>query len=228
MIVVDAKGELLFSSQRMGRYFEPPTGRSSVNVFAMARDGLAIPLRTALGKALARRTRVVEPGVPIRRRGHTETVDLVVMPLADDFVGSALVAFVERTEPKGTKRAGAARSSASTQAELRRTKEQLENVTREMSESHDLLRGMNEDLQSTNEELQSANEELTTSKEEMQSMNEELLSLNAELQSTNERLITTNDDMRNLLNSSQIPTLFLDNELCASSGTPRPRPGSRA
>jgi PAS domain-containing protein len=70
-----------------------------------------------------------------------------------------------------------------------------------------------EELQSTNEELKSTNEELVTSREETQSMNEELLSLNAELHGKNEALVGINDDMRNLLNSSQIPTLFLDNQL---------------
>jgi transcriptional regulator with PAS, ATPase and Fis domain len=91
-------------------------------------------------------------------------------------------------------------------SEMRRSEDALKTV-------NEVLQSTNEELQSTNEELQSTNEELTTSKEEMQSMNEELLSLNGELQTTNEQLATTNDDMRNLLNSSKIPTLFLDNEL---------------
>jgi two-component system CheB/CheR fusion protein len=215
VIVVDAKGELLFASQRMGRYFEPPVGRSSVNVFAMAKDGLALPLRAAIGKALARRSKVIEQGVSVRNRTHDERVDVTVWPLDDDFAGSALVAFVESAAVGKAVRASrkSARGADPLSVELNRTKAQLAALMREMSASHDLLRSANEDLQSANEELQSANEELTTSKEEMQSMNEELLSLNGELQSTNEQLVTTNDDMRNLLNSSQIPTLFLDREL---------------
>ncbi|MCA9695388.1 MAG: PAS domain-containing protein, partial [Myxococcales bacterium] len=67
--------------------------------------------------------------------------------------------------------------------------------------------------QSTNEELQSANEELETSKEEMQSLNEELQTVNAELQSKVEELSRANDDMKNLLNSTDIATLFLDSDL---------------
>lgn len=211
VIVVDAKGELLFASQRMGRYFEPPSGRSSVNVFAMAKGGIALPLRAAIGKAIARRIKVVEQDIHLHKSGE-QRVDIFVWPLEDDFAGSALVAFVEHVVPK-RKRGGKGPRGAGTALELGRTKAQLETLMREMSASHDLLHGMNEDLQSANEELQSANEELTTSKEEMQSMNEELLSLNGELQSTNEQLVTTNDDMRNLLNSSQIPTLFLDSAL---------------
>jgi len=61
--------------------------------------------------------------------------------------------------------------------------------------------------------LQSSNEELTTSKEEMQSMNEELQTVNAELQSKVEDLSWTNNDMKNLLNSTEIATIFLDNKL---------------
>jgi len=68
-------------------------------------------------------------------------------------------------------------------------------------------------LQSMNEELQSTNEELTTSKEEMQSMNEELQTVNHELQAKVDELSRTSNDMKNLLNSTDIATLFLDNAL---------------
>jgi two-component system CheB/CheR fusion protein len=75
------------------------------------------------------------------------------------------------------------------------------------------LKSTNEELQSTNEELQSTNEELTTSKEEMQSLNEELQTVNAELQSKVDDYSRVNNDMKNLLNSTDIATLFLDKEL---------------
>jgi two-component system CheB/CheR fusion protein len=68
-------------------------------------------------------------------------------------------------------------------------------------------------LQSSNEELQSTNEELTTSKEEMQSLNEELHTVNVELQSKIDDSVRVSNDMNNLLNSSEIATLFLDREL---------------
>src|SRR5262245_5899997 len=47
----------------------------------------------------------------------------------------------------------------------------------------------------------------------MQSLNEELTTVNAELQSKVEELSQANDDMQNLLNSTDIATVFLDNEL---------------
>ena len=82
------------------------------------------------------------------------------------------------------------------------------------------LRSYNEELQSANEELQSLNEELETSKEELQSLNEELATVNAELQGKNEELSSANDDIRNLLDSTKIATLFLDTRLCVKRFTP--------
>ena len=82
-----------------------------------------------------------------------------------------------------------------------------------MQTSQEELKSTNEELQSTNEELQSTNEELTTSKEEMQSLNEELQTVNIELQSKVSDYMEANNDMKNLLNSTDIATLFLDKNL---------------
>ena len=98
-------------------------------------------------------------------------------------------------------------------AELRRPREELQTTREEMQTSQEELRSANEEMQSTNEELQSTNEELTTSKEEMQSLNEELQTVNAELQAKVDELSRANNDMKNLLNSTDIATLFLDNDL---------------
>jgi two-component system CheB/CheR fusion protein len=97
--------------------------------------------------------------------------------------------------------------------ELQRKREEIKNTLEEMQTSQEELKTTNEELQSTNEELQSTNEELTTSKEEMQSLNEELQTVNAELQSKVDEFSRVNNDMKNLLNSTDIATLFLDKDL---------------
>jgi two-component system CheB/CheR fusion protein len=104
--------------------------------------------------------------------------------------------------------------------ELRATKERLQTTTEELESSNEELKSGNEELSSMNEELQSANEELETSKEELQSINEELQTVNAELNARVEELSRANSDIANLLESTQIATLFLDNNLAVKSFTP--------
>jgi two-component system CheB/CheR fusion protein len=116
-----------------------------------------------------------------------------------------------------TSRSGSASSGNARALELEQENQQyreaLQTTQEEMQSSQEELKSTNEELQSTNEELQSTNEELTTSREEMQSLNEELQTVNAEQQSKMDELSRVNNDMRNLLNSTEIVTVFLDNEL---------------
>ncbi|MCK9312241.1 MAG: PAS domain-containing protein, partial [Bacteroidales bacterium] len=90
---------------------------------------------------------------------------------------------------------------------------EMQGTLEEMQTSQEELKSANEELQSTNEELQSTNEELTSSKEEMQSLNEELQTVNVELQLKVDDFSRIKNDMKNLLNSTDIATLFLDKEL---------------
>lgn len=66
------------------------------------------------------------------------------------------------------------------------------------------------DTLSRNQEYQSTNEELITSQEELQSLNEELVALNGQLQETIDRQHSMADDLHNILNSTNIATIFLD------------------
>ena len=117
--------------------------------------------------------------------------------------------------PAPARRGRKARTSVETahELELQRLGDEVQTLHEESRASKEELQSANEELQSTNEELQSTNEELTTSKEEMQSMNEELQTINSELQSKLDDLALAQSDMQNLLNSTEIATLFLDNNL---------------
>ena len=103
---------------------------------------------------------------------------------------------------------------------LTATRAELQSVTEEHEVAVEELRSSNEELHSMNEEMQSTNEELETSKEEIQSVNEELHTVNTQLQDKVEELDRVNNDLKNLFDSTQIATIFLDRSMVVRSFTP--------
>jgi two-component system, chemotaxis family, CheB/CheR fusion protein len=104
--------------------------------------------------------------------------------------------------------------------ELLATQEQLQSLTEQHQTALEELRSANEELHSVNEEMQSTNEELETSKEELQSVNEELQTVNVQLADKVGELAESNSDLRNLFDSTEIATIFLDRQLIIRSFTP--------
>ncbi len=92
------------------------------------------------------------------------------------------------------------------QAELERSRHELETAYEEIQSTV-------EELETTNEELQSTNEELETTNEELQSTNEELETMNEELQSTNEELETINTELHDRTSDLNKANVFLESVL---------------
>ena len=98
--------------------------------------------------------------------------------------------------------------------------ESLQAAIAELQATSEEFKSTNEELQSTNEELQSSNEELETSREELQSLNEESIMVNGELNAKVEQLSGTQNDIKNLLDSINTATMFLDHHLVIRRYTP--------
>jgi two-component system CheB/CheR fusion protein len=221
-VLVNDLGDILYISGRTGKYLEPAAGKANWNIFAMAREGLRFDLGTAFQKALRQKELTVARGLKVGEGRETQTVDITVQAIAEPEAlrGMVMIVFTDVATPLARKAAGRAQKSTAGSArtieleqELQLVREALHTTREEMQSSQEELKSTNEELQSTNEELQSTNEELTTSREEMQSMNEELQTLNVEQQTRMDELSRTNNDMRNLLNSTEIVTVFLDKQL---------------
>ncbi len=229
-VLVAAQGDILYISGRTGKYLEPASGKVNWNVLAMAREGLRAALPDAIRQALRKSEEVTLRHLTVRTEGGVQVVDVTVQALAEPEAlrGTVLIAFRDvaavpaPAPPRRAARGGAPRAHVAAldrelqqaREDARGTQEEMQTAQEELKATNEELQATNEELQSTNEELQSTNEELTTSKEEMQSLNEELQTVNAELQAKVEELSRASADMKNLLNSTDIATLFLDGALC--------------
>jgi two-component system, chemotaxis family, CheB/CheR fusion protein len=221
-VLVTEKGDIVYISGHTGKYLEPVAGKANWNIFAMAREGLRHELPGAFRKAMLDNSQVALRNIKVETNGGIQLLDVTIQRLEnpDSVKGMIMIIFTdilavaepEKAENKKGKRAITSRQKV-LEIELQRSYEDLQSTREEMQTSQEELKSTNEELQSTNEELQSTNEELTTSKEEMQSLNEELQTVNIELQSKVNDYVRASDDMKNLLNSTEIATLFLDKEL---------------
>ncbi|HVW25372.1 MAG TPA: CheR family methyltransferase [Polyangiaceae bacterium] len=221
-VILSERGELIYLHGRTGSFLEPAAGEPTNNVFNMAREGLRLELPAAMRQASTSVEPVVRRGLQVKTNGGFSSVRLTVRKLdePESLRGAFIATFEEeKDEPKkpkvrsGKSDRGHIERISSLERELQRTKENLQGTIEELETSNEELKSTNEELQSTNEELQSANEELETSREEMQSLNEELQTVNSELEERNRALSQANDDMQNLLNSTEIATIFLDDKL---------------
>jgi len=221
-VLTNDKGDIVYISGRTGRYLEPAAGKANWNIFAMAREGVRFELGNAFHRALRHREAVTVRGVKPDGSEGGRAVDITVQAVEapEALRGMVMIVFSDvPAQPavkarRGSKggAAGGARVFDMEQEQVR-LREELQNTREQMQSSQEELKSANEELQSTNEELQSTNEELTTSREEMQSLNEELQTVNAEQQAKMDELSRVNNDMRNLLNSTEIVTVFLDHDL---------------
>jgi len=217
-VLVNAEGDILYFSGRTGKYLEPAAGKTNINIHAMAREGLREALTGVIRKALTDPLPILLDGLRVGTNGGTQIVNVVVQAIdkPEALRGQVIIVFKDAPTPPARRRTGKkveSETHAALQQELQQTREALQVTHEEMQTSVEELKSSNEELQSTNEELQSTNEELTTSKEELQSLNEELQTVNAELQSKVDDLTWVRNDMTNLLNSTEVATVFLDSEM---------------
>lgn len=225
-LVVDETNALVHLSERAGRYIEMRGGEPSLNLLQLARPELRVPLRTALFQAAQKRSIVSVRGVAVHTGARDAVVDVVVHPVLREGEapqGYYLVLFEEVAQQRDPSRLASAvePSPHLAEDELVRLRAQMRTTIEQYEIHAEEARAANEELQAMNEELRSTAEELETSQEELQSVNEEMQTVNQELKVKIDEITHANDDMRNLMSSTDIGTIFVDRNLRVKLFTPR-------
>lgn len=223
-VLINHRYECLYSLGPTERYLRVAQGHPTHDLLAMAHDELRIKLRAAIQKAVQSKTRVIVAGGKTIRDANAVPFNIDVRPLVSEGADVVLICFPDAPEVAATPSQPTAPGSISRitelEQELAATRTELQSAIRNLEYSSEEQRAINEEALSINEEYQSTNEELLTSKEELQSLNEELTALNSQLQETLERQRTMANDLQNVLNSTDVATLFLDRNLNIRFFTP--------
>jgi two-component system CheB/CheR fusion protein len=228
-VLVNDKGDILYSNGKTGKYLELPSGEAVMNIHKMAREELRYVLGNVIHQARTQRGIAAINDIKVKADDQVWLLNLKAEMLQEPSLKDmVLVIFEDKGMVKKTGRTGKTTDTNSQVAqelekELVYTKQQLVSTIEQMETSLEELKSTNEELQSTNEELQSTNEESLTTKEEMQSLNEELMTINMQYQSKADELIRLSNDMKNLLDATEIGTIFLDNNLDILRYTPQVR-----
>ena len=216
---INQHDEIVYISEAMAAYIRPPQGTPSALLDQYLTAELRLPVRLALQRARDSGTRAVETGIILSGGIKGETFDIEAVPLAmEEPMVLITLQPVRLIDPakvtQGTANESDAPAKAALESDLIATRLQLNAATARYETIKRELKNANEELLSMNEELQSSNEELETTCEELQSINEEMETVNAELSDNNRQLLSANSDLLNLFNTTDIATIFLNDDLC--------------
>jgi two-component system CheB/CheR fusion protein len=211
VLVVNEMRELVQSFGNTARFLKVPTGNSSLDILSMLPKDTALVISSAMQKVRKEKKPITCSNITTQIGEESVHFNLLVDQLTDkkENENKLFVIHIRETEDL--------RSSAQTmvpQAVEYLADQRIEDLEKEVQFTRENLQTTIEELQATNEELLAANEELQSTNEELQSVNEELNTVNAEYQNKVLELTELNTDMDNLMTSSDIPTIFLDRNLC--------------
>ncbi len=198
-------------------YFSVPSGPTEYNITRLAARELAIPLATGLQKVFRTGEDISYANIHLRHRGEKQTLRMHIALLPHHKNQEALAAvFLEET---GNKMVVAREGgevydlNEDAQQRIKDLEQELQFSQENLQATIEELETSNEELQATNEELLASNEELQSTNEELQSTNEELYTVNAEHQKKIIELTELSNDVDNLMTSSGIGTLIVDENL---------------
>ncbi|OGR83025.1 MAG: hypothetical protein A2901_01835 [Elusimicrobia bacterium RIFCSPLOWO2_01_FULL_54_10] len=225
-VLVNDQMDILQFRGDTAHYLQPSSGKMSLNLLRMAREGLLAVSKSAVDEARKTAAPVTRKNISVRFDNRLLNVTLKVIPLnvPPSPEHNFMVVFEEsvaarRKGKKGkdaqpdSKHDSSVREYAHLTNELIATKQHMQSIIESQDATNEELKSANEEIFSSNEELQSTNEELQTSQEELQSTNEELLTANDEIRIRITELDKAHNDLSNLLASSNLSIVLIGSDM---------------
>jgi two-component system CheB/CheR fusion protein len=101
-VIIDEKGEIVYFHGRTGKYLEPASGKPSLNIFEMIREGLKLELASLIRKAISENEGITKNGLEVKTNGDFQLINLTVKPFGEtkSKQGLMMVVFEEATPPQ--------------------------------------------------------------------------------------------------------------------------------
>jgi len=224
-ILVSDSGEMIHIFGGAERYLKPRGGRQSNRIHEVIHDSLHATVSMAIHHAVSENKPVLGMAAIFADGQRQEPISISVEPIVDAGVDKIHV-FIEfsvndlASLPSVTNEWDNDQVHALNQARVKNLENELRYSQENLQATIEEMETANEELQATNEELLASNEELQSTNEELHSVNEELYTVNAEHQRRVEELAQANDDMDNLLATTRVGVIFLDDGLYIRRFTP--------
>jgi two-component system, chemotaxis family, CheB/CheR fusion protein len=213
-VLVNVDNDIVRASNRTGKYLELAEGTPTHKVTDLAKRGLRSAVRSVLDTARRNKKRAIKRDVMVEGDDDTIfSVDVIADPVSED---ETLLVFQE----VATHQREAEEEEPEAHVDRYSDEDRIKQLEDELDETRNKLRTTVEELETSNEELKSSNEEMMSMNEELQSSNEELATVNEELKNKVEQLGRANSDLQNFIESTQVPTIFLDRNMRIRSFTP--------
>jgi two-component system CheB/CheR fusion protein len=211
------------------KWLSPPSGKATLNLLKMAREGLSFELRNLLHQVKRTNLPARKEAVVYNFKNQQKYVNIEVSPLESAGDQHYLVLLDDQSPVNiSSKEVNEGHKGMPDPRDLR-----IEQLEKELMQTRNDMTAVTEEQEAVNEELQSANQELLSGSEELQSLNEELETSKEELQSTNEEitiinneLVDRNDQLNNarlyteaIINTIRDPLIILDKNLMVKRAT---------
>lgn len=231
-LLLDENNRILYLHGDVDRFLRLPVGQTELNFFTMLEPELRSRVRSGIYECRSKgHQTVVNPPAHYQPSDTSKKrFKAIISPVlnSEQAVSSIVVSFDEASTQVLTDVDPSPFSEIQKQdaiidaleKELLETKQELQNTVEELQTNTEELKAAHEEALSINEELRSSNEELEASTDELRPLNEALREVNAELKDKIEELSSTHNDIKNLLASTKLATVFLSNELKVKRFTP--------